>query len=495
MIDVSSDQLQTIKKILKHQVPDYEVRAFGSRFKWTAKDYSDLDLAIVGPEKVPFRKLSDLKTAFEESDLSFRVDVLDWHALSQKFQQIIEQGYEVIQKPGSSVRSMGWKNYIFSNFVTINPTVSLDSLKEYSFVEMKDLNENNKYVYPSTQKKPTGGARFQENDTLFARITPCLENGKICQVKKLKNGVGFGSTEFLVFRGKAGISDNNFVYYLSRFSEVRRFAEQNMLGTSGRQRVTREAFDTLELELPPLPIQRRIAEILSALDDKIELNRQTNATLEAITQTIFKEWFVDFNFPGGNGEMIESELGMIPKGWRVGKLEEMITNFDSKRVPLSSQEREKRKGIYPYYGAASIVDYIDDYLFDGVYLLMGEDGTVITNDEKPILQYVSGKLWVNNHTHVLQGKNLFSTEFVLLQLKNTNIKSIVTGAVQPKINQGNMNNLLTIIPDMTILNSFQEIIRPFFDTILETERENSSLFKIRDALLPKLVNGEINLPN
>jgi type I restriction enzyme S subunit len=239
--------------------------------------------------------------------------------------------------------------------------------------------------------------------------------------------------------------------------------------------------------------QRRIAEILSALDDKIELNRQTNATLEAIAQAIFKEWFVDFDFPGATGELVESDLGLIPKGWRVGKLEEIVTNFDRKRVPLSSRERENRKGAFPYYGAASILDYVDDYIFDGVYLLMGEDGTVITEDGKPVLQYVSGKFWVNNHTHVLQGKKPFSTEYVLLQLKNTNVKHIVTGAVQPKINQGNMNELPVVIPDEFTLLSFQDIITPIFSNILDTEQETSILTGIRDNLLPKLMNGEIEV--
>ncbi|NLI41575.1 MAG: restriction endonuclease subunit S [Caldisericales bacterium] len=239
--------------------------------------------------------------------------------------------------------------------------------------------------------------------------------------------------------------------------------------------------------------QRRIADILSALDDKIELNRQTNATLEAIAQAIFKEWFVDFNFPGATGEMIDSDLGLIPEGWRVGKLEEIITNFDRKRVPLSSRERENRKGAFPYYGAASILDYVDDYIFDGVYLLMGEDGTVITEDGKPVLQYVSGKFWVNNHTHVLQGKKPFSTEYVLLQLKNTNVKHIVTGAVQPKINQGNMNELPVVIPDEFTLLSFQDAITPIFSNILDTEQETSILTGIRDNLLPKLMNGEIEV--
>jgi len=260
-----------------------------------------------------------------------------------------------------------------------------------------------------------------------------------------------------------------------------------------RNALTKGMIEDFEIELPPLRIQRRIADILSALDDKIELNRQTNATLEAIAQAIFKEWFVDFNFPGANGEMVDSELGMIPRGWRAGKFGEIITNYDSKRVPLSSRERESRKGIYPYYGAASILDHIDDFLFDGVYLLMGEDGTVITDDEKPVLQYVTGKFWVNNHTHVLQGRGSFSTEFIYLLLKNTNIKHIVTGAVQPKINQGNMNNLSTVIPDSETMKLFQEITKPNFAYILEIEQQSTTLSTIRDALLPKLMSGEIEV--
>ena len=108
--------------------------------------------------------------------------------------------------------SSEWRNYIFSDFVTINPAVKLDSSKEYSFVEMKDLNERSKFAYPSAKRKLSGGSRFQNDDTLFARITPCLENGKICQVKNLDGNVGFGSTEFFVFRGKEGISDNDNVF-------------------------------------------------------------------------------------------------------------------------------------------------------------------------------------------------------------------------------------------------------------------------------------------
>ncbi len=138
----------------------------------------------------------------------------------------------------------------FSEAVDINPHVPLKRGLTYSFVEMKDLDNAFKYAVPSTKRELSGGARFQEKDTLFARITPCLENGKICQARGLEHKVGFGSTEFLVFRGKEGVTDTDFVYYLSRSRAVRDHAEANLQGTSGRQRVSNEAFDSLFINLP-----------------------------------------------------------------------------------------------------------------------------------------------------------------------------------------------------------------------------------------------------
>lgn len=204
---------------------------------------------------------------------------------------------------------MGLRKYFFSDFVTVNPLVSLKSNQEYSFIEMKDLSEGQKFAYPSIQRKLTGGARFEESDTLFARITPCLENGKICQAKNLKDGKGFGSTEFLVFRGKEGISNNDFVFYLSRWDKVRRYAEANLVGTSGRQRVSKDVFQKLELELPGLPTQSRIASILSSLDDKIELNRRMNQTLEQLAQALFNHYFVD-----------TIDTDNLPEGWKLQPL-------------------------------------------------------------------------------------------------------------------------------------------------------------------------------
>ncbi|KAA3665626.1 restriction endonuclease subunit S, partial [Pectobacterium carotovorum] len=231
--------------------------------------------------------------------------------------------------------------------------------------------------------------------------------------------------------------------------------------------------------------QREIAVTLSAIDDKIANNTAINHHLEQMAQAMFKSWFIDFEPFGGK----------MPDDWREGTLGDIIKLFDFKRVPLSSSQRDKMTKIYPYYGAATLMDYVDDYLFDGIYLLLGEDGTVIDDLGFPILQYVWGKFWVNNHAHVLQGQNGFTVESLYILLKQTSVASIVTGAVQPKINQTNLKALGVLIPSAEIIKQFNTVLSPLFTKIRANQDENLRLAEIRDALLPKLISGELSVAN
>jgi type I restriction enzyme S subunit len=265
----------------------------------------------------------------------------------------------------------------------------------------------------------------------------------------------------------------------------------------------------LPIPIPPTATREAIAAVLGALDDKIELNRRMNATLEAMARALFQSWFVDFDpvrakldgrtpaaldpataalFPAHFDHKAE---GVVPTGWRATTLGEVIEISDSKRIPLSGREREARKGKYPYHGAASVMDYVDDFLFDGIYALMGEDGSVINDDGTPVLQYVWGKFWVNNHAHVLRGKNGVSTEHLLLHLKGCNIAPFVNGAVQPKLNQGNMNRIPFMLPPPEIGQAFANTIDPLFAQIRANTEQSRTLATLRDTLLPKLLSGEI----
>lgn len=187
--------------------------------------------------------------------------------------------------------------------------------------------------------------------------------------------------------------------------------------------------------------------------------------------------------------------GIMPNDWREGTVSEIIELHDSQRKPLSNRERAGLEKIYPYYGATSVMDYVDRYLFDGIYLLLGEDGTVVDEKGFPILQYVEGKFWVNNHAHIITGKNGFSVELLFLLFSMTNVQSIVTGAVQQKISQANLNKIPIVIPSMAELESFDSIVQTIFSQIRNLRAENDSLSKMRDTLLPKLMSGEIDVSN
>jgi type I restriction enzyme S subunit len=294
--------------------------------------------------------------------------------------------------------------------------------------------------------------------------------------------------------------DSKFLYYFLVSKVGQNEITKNTVGAV-QKKLPIYGVQNINIQLPPLPEQRAIAAVLSSLDDKIELLREQNKTLEATAQAIFKEWFVRFNFPNENGEpyataggkMIDSILGLIPEGWRVGRLGDIVELFDAKRIPLASDVRAKRKGKYPYYGATSIMDFIDDYLFDGTFLLLAEDGSVIDDRGRPVLQYVWGQFWVSNHAHVLQGKNGFSTEMLHVVLKDANITGIVNGAVQLKINQANLLSFEILIPDKHTLNNFDLLLKPIYQKIKNISSQIQTLSTLRDTLLPKLMKGEIRV--
>lgn len=219
----------------------------------------------------------------------------------------------------------GWEEVKLGEAILVNPRESLDKVNKYKKVSMGDVKEHTKKISGYELERYNGGAKFRNGDTLFARITPCLENGKISYVDILEeNEIAFGSTEFLVLREKKNVTLNDYIYYLVKSPEIVDISIKSMVGSSGRQRVQNDVFKNITFNLPPLQEQKAIADTLSAIDDKIELNNKINQNLEAQAQAIFKSWFIDFE-PFQDGEFVESELGMIPKGWEVVKLEEIST--------------------------------------------------------------------------------------------------------------------------------------------------------------------------
>jgi type I restriction enzyme S subunit len=347
-----------------------------------------------------------------------------------------------------------------------------------------------------------------------------LRKGEIIMARTCSTGICFLVPKDLpaVFnnglariRARRSLADPSFLYFIFKSTEFSNYIDGISGGTSVQLNMKVGDLGNYRLLLPSIQEQRRIAHILGTLDDKIELNRRMNVTLEEMARALFKSFFVDFD-PVRAKQAGKQPAGMdaetaalfpehfdfkaddvIPTGWQATTLGEVIEISDSKRVPLSGRQRQARQGKYPYHGAASVMDFVDDYLFDGIYALMGEDGSVINDDGTPVLQYVWGKFWVNNHAHVLRGKRGISTEHILLHLKGSNIAPFVNGAVQPKLNQGNMSRIPFMLPPPQIANAFTKTIEPLFAQFRANTEQSRTLAALRDTLLPKLLSGEISV--
>ncbi|RYG20768.1 MAG: restriction endonuclease subunit S [Chitinophagaceae bacterium] len=375
-----------------------------------------------------------------------------------------------------------WKEYKFSDFVKINPSIKLRKGQVYSFVEMKDLNDGNKFCEPHAERALSGGARFQEGDTLFARITPCLENGKICQVRNLKDQVGFGSTEFHVFRGREGISDNDFVYYLSRWEEVRAFAEMNFDGTSGRQRVPKEAFDNLFLKLPDLPEQVQIAKSLSALDNKIDLLQKSNGTLQSLADSIFQQWFIrneeDWEL-GAIEDEFQFTMGQSPPGSSFNDIGKGLPFFQGnadfgfrfplKRIYTTSPKKHAKK-------------------FDTLITVRAPIGDMnIALEDCCIGRGVAAfRYKQNNNFH---SYTYYKMQSLLAPIKEYEDNGTVFGA----IGKEDFKKIKNPLPDKDLIEKFEETVSPLDKKIYENTVQIKNLEKLRNTLLPKLMTGEATI--
>lgn len=369
------------------------------------------------------------------------------------------------------------------DFVKINPKVTLVKGESYPRIMMDMVEPGRRYVHSKEkQVYKSGGARFEFGDTLFARITPCLENGKIAQFLGTSGQVGFGSTEFFVFRRREGISNSGYVYYLSLTNIVRKPAEKSMFGASGRQRADLNVVKDIEIQVPPLPTQRKIAAILSAYDDLIENNTCRIQILEEMAQAIYREWFVRFRFPGYERvRMVDSgtEFGEVPEGWNVKKLGEVVELAYGKGL----KKDVRAGGNIPVYGSSGIVGYHNEALVDGPGIIVGRKGNV------------GSVFWSDLGFHPIDTTYFVRTElslhYVFYNLQNQHF--INNDAAVPGLSRNQANLLPCVIPSDEALDQFEEISSLLFVHIRNLTKKNINLQTTRDLLLPKLVSGKVDV--
>ena len=291
--------------------------------------------------------------------------------------------------------------------------------------------------------------------------------------------------------------------YLNAFMHTRyiqKYFENNASGSGQRYTLSNDTIGNIPVLIPSIEEQRTIGKVLADIDRKIELNKQINDNLEAMAKLLYDYWFVQFDFPNEEGKPYKSSGGAIvwneklkreiPQEWSDCKLKDFINLFDSKRVPLSSKDRGERQGVYPYYGATGIMDYVNDYIFDGDYILLAEDGS--TSDAKgfPIVQYIWGKNWVNNHAHIILPKNERYTMFTYQMLRSIPAKQIETGSIQKKISQENLCGYKMVLPNSDLLEKYENVVSPLWEKRKRCIEEINTLTKQRDELLPLLMNGQ-----
>lgn len=391
-----------------------------------------------------------------------------------------------------------------SNIIQFNPTERLAKGTLAKKVPMEYLQPYTRAISDYETAEYSGGSKFRNGDTLMARITPCLENGKTAYASILDDGeVGFGSTEYIVFRNIEGVTDSKFVYYFVTSPWFREIAIKSMVGSSGRQRVQQSVLENLEVTLPPLEEQRRIAGILGSLDDKIELNRRINANLEAQAQALFRSWFVDFE-PFRDGPFVDSELGKIPQGWKVGTLSEIGDviggGTPSKIVPeyytdngiawITPKDLSTNNCKFTSKGETDISEL--GYKNSSAKLM--PRGSVLFSSRAPIgyISIAKNEICTNQGFKSIVPKKA-GTCFIYYFLRNntSKIESMASGSTFKEASGGLMKSLEVIIPSNKILTAFEEAIQPLFNMQEHNEDENARLSALRDALLPKLMAGEI----
>ena len=419
------------------------------------------------------------------------------------------------------VKPSGWQTVHLGEAIEVNPRRALTRGTEAPFVAMADILEHHRQLPAlGTREYRGGGSRFRNGDTLLARITPSLENGKTARVSGLPFGeTGHGSTEFIVLSAKEDVTDSQFIYYVARSPHFRSYAIGQMTGTSGRQRVPINAVKSFEMALPTLAEQRVIAGVLGALDDKIEQNQQTACALERLAEAIFRAWFVDFepvkakvagaiSFPSMSqhvfdsmpSRFVDSEIGPLPEGWAVKAIERvaMFLNGlalqkypprgDGNDVPVI-KIAQLRKGSTKGADYAS-GDISNEYIVNDRDLLFSWSGTL------EAILWFGGKGALNQHLFKVTSTR-YPSWFCLFWIRHHlpwfRLIAASKATTMGHIKRSHLHEAQVVVPTPDILREADASIGSLYNLYEQLMIENRNIAKLRDYILPQLLSGQIRV--
>ena len=381
-----------------------------------------------------------------------------------------------------------WKNVRAADFIEFNPRLSIKKGAMATKIAMDKLQPFTKKVPAMEQAEYAGGTKFCNGDTIMARITPCLENGKTAFVDVLADGeIAFGSTEFIVMRARPGVSDPQFVYYLATSPMFRNVAIKSMVGSSGRQRVQQGVLEALELTVPPLDEQKKIGAFLAALDQKIALNCKINDNLFEQIHALYKSWFVDYR-PFG---------GVKPESWTQSNIYSLANIIYG--APFASKQFNTEGNGKPIVRIRDLKDqqfatYTTEVHPKG-YLL--QPGDIVVGMDGEFRPYIWGndEAWLNQRVCVFENKRQQGKAFLYCTIKPLlyAIEQTQVATTVIHIGKKDYDAFEITLPDASTLDTFDALTAPMVARIVSNSFENKRLAALRDALLPKLMSGVIDV--
>ena len=524
-IDITKEQRKIIIELLRRFLPDAEVWAYGSRVKWTARTNSDLDLvAFASAEE--HRNVSDLKDALSESDLPFLVDLHVWDDVPEKFRRNIEKEHIVFQNAGKNRGTEGlameWQDRSLGDIYEFGSGISKPRSafgSGHPFLTFKDVFYN--VFVPdrmgdlvNSTEKERAACSIRRGDVFLTRTSETMhELGMSCVALKDYESATFnGFTKRLRPKEGVGIAPEYAAYFFR--SPHFRAEVTAMSSLSTRASLNNEMLSRLRIAFPDEPTQKAIGGILKAFDDKIELNRRMSETLETMARALFKSWFVDFDpvqakteghatdLPKGVADLfparfVDSELGLIPKGWQVGSV------YDTAKViygaPFASTQ-------FNTDGFGEPLIRIRDLATEAPGVWTPEihpkgyrvrHGDIVVGMDGEFRAYLWGGpvAWVNQRICVFRPNPGWSAAFVRNSIMEplARIEATETATTVIHLGKYDIDQFRVVLPDENVLNTFNQTAQPWYDLIVTGKTQSRALAALRDTLLPKLISGEVRV--
>ena len=505
-IDIRPADLETVRLILREHVPAVEVRDFGSRVAWNARETSDLDLALMTDEPLTVAQMADLRAAFTGADLPFRVDIVDWASTSEAFRRVVESEHAVLvdgredhqggARPVRSVEDVCLRVTSGGTPSRRQPLFYEDGCWPWlKTQELRDgwLDDSEEYITDDAVASSSAKV-LPENTVLMAMYGATVGQLGILRCPMTCNQA---CCAMIVDPGRA---DYRYLFYQLLHARPR---IRNLSTGAAQQNLSGQLIKSLKFPFPPLTDQRAIAHILGTLDDKIELNRRMNATLEAMARALFRSWFVDFDpvrakmegrdtglpkeiadlFPD---RLVDSELGEIPEGWTVSELGDMIELAYGKA--LKAESRNAAGGV-PVFGSNGQIGWHDEALVQRPGIVVGRKGNPGT-----VTLSSAGFFPIDTTFYVLPKHERHEClYFLFFALQAQDLPSVAADSAVPGLNRNLAYMNKQLRPPTSVVACFDGYVGAMYARRREASAESRVLVSLRDSLLPRLVSGELRV--